>query len=1432
MGLLLKEEEEEEGEANKKGEGYLQMLSVENNPDPSCSGLKRDGRTAEELALQRAADPVVEPEGLDEIQPPPFSIRDYVFTARSKDIEANWPFPQHILQLFLKHGVKDILPPFEPPDLVGGQCCSSIRSHQLFDFANAEKTIAEIALHDKEATVFSDSQGYDIKHSHVNLDQSVLELSDRGSKKSCQLSNQLGLKETRGGGNINSTIVSHVQIGRNCNQADGLTSSVQETNSHSEALVELEGLKPPYPTNKTESSSGPSDKKYRLIVKLGGFSEFSRTEEIVSNSTALSEPMTSKVCPVCKTFASTSNTTLNAHIDQCLAAESTCKQVINDVTKYRVKPRKKRSMVDICATAPHCTLEDLDRRNGTNWAADLNLSLQNGEVRVESKRQRIGQVDVSDDGDDERAVYVDSNGTKLRILSKFNDMVAPTAIEDCTPRNHLKDAKRYKSFLIGKRERLVAKCSKYMKVKPQSKKLRSFRLSKDEIPEASPDNELYMENYEKERSLSQLLKAGDSAKASGCGTLGHWACSKRSGLSKKIGSSSGRWFAGDTTSMAQDPLIEGNHVALGNSSAGKNHILKFSRLPQNGGASRSKRVEISLNIKDNNETSRRAPESNFNRLLVGTSFDNGCKLKFARSSGSYTSPRSKRVEISMGTENSGFRKNLLLGKSSVPLEPSKYNSNKKNSTSIKLQRDKHAAEMSETVCVLPSDVDEGYDQMHDSTEILEPSSVKMNNMHMNNKLKHLNTLGYEMEEITNNESIGRNEPLESEYGREEAISSSVEEDTEISKELDSALECCSHEVTSVCSEEGGSVCQYHESEDQESVSEGFPDNASREQLKTSDEAKKSDCNAPPICANARSVALENDHVGPVNRSKSWVGLATPRSCDHLAMDGSGQVVDADKAQIAAGVEAPIQGHGGSFLSPGEMGFEAQENSSVTSSGPHFTQDQHQQGGGDPSGSPLSANSAISTPPATISDVKVLDKLSASSSERSAEGESSALPSTTSGEAIEKVKFGRENQKVTVLAEKEPVKISDLPCCCSRKESFSRGDNLLPYQEPQLQRHKNVTAATAGPAKGRQVGSSNPHFRPDFCTVSTSSVSRIDEVVIPTLDLPVASTSMKASSTVATGFPTSSDFGLGSPSSQTQSPTSLNPVLRLMGKNLMVMSKAEESESVSPGKVPLDAPNDLQNAKYLSLLGFSTGNFMDQANFPFHHQAPDDSFIFGSDPCYPSKNFEADISGGLRNCSNCKVVHHTPLQVAANHRDVCGLGIMGRTLQQQGSKMRNDGLPNRKPSSPFSYNAERSAPHGQCPRSISLTQALNPTREVILIDDSPELVSSSSSIGAKYIVGSRRNQQLPVVTSSPLVLTSNSTPLKMFGPFQTPDPFAREVSPGPKPSFLMSCPGANASSSKRSGASQGSSVLSQSSFVIQSPSTGFLNPTLYYSSSLQ
>jgi hypothetical protein len=229
---------------------------------------------------------------------------------------------------------------------------------------------------------------------------------------------------------------------------------------------------------------GPSElpeKKCKLVVKLNcSVPGTSRAEELASNNSAAIDQMASKICPVCKTFSSSSNTTLNAHIDQCLSMGSSTKQFELDALKPRIKPRKKKLMVEIYATALHYTLEDLDRRNGTNWAASA-VAVDPSDMLAEPMKpymkepENLRQVIVESGGKDrEGAVYVDSNGIKIRILSKPSDVLASSFVVS-------RDDKKKGTVHFGKKKGVGTKNMENKKLKPERKKFKKFKILKTQV---------------------------------------------------------------------------------------------------------------------------------------------------------------------------------------------------------------------------------------------------------------------------------------------------------------------------------------------------------------------------------------------------------------------------------------------------------------------------------------------------------------------------------------------------------------------------------------------------------------------------------------------------------------------------------------------------------------------------------------------------------------------------------------------------------------------------------------------------------------------------------------------------------------------------------------------------------------------------------------
>ncbi|KAL0362995.1 UNVERIFIED_CONTAM: hypothetical protein Scaly_1254700 [Sesamum calycinum] len=269
------------------------------------------------------------------VKSPPFFFlsmgRTYIvlfglcFNTRGKDIKNNWPFSQKNLQLCLKYGVKDVLPPFQSLD--------SVRNPSTVKCAVENISYSDVKL--------SELSNHGVGQ---NLGVNIENIKSSGSEEDLE---------------VPSSAISH---------------SCSDINS-------VAPVKKPCLETEAEYSLGSHKEKPRSAVHI--------SNKVESNIQQKPKTMASKVCPVCKTFSSSSNTTLNAHIDQCLSGESTIKWTTNSkVIKHRIKPRKTRLMVDIYETAQHCTLEDLDRRNGTNWASNFSSPLQDFEVCAEEKQKR------------------------------------------------------------------------------------------------------------------------------------------------------------------------------------------------------------------------------------------------------------------------------------------------------------------------------------------------------------------------------------------------------------------------------------------------------------------------------------------------------------------------------------------------------------------------------------------------------------------------------------------------------------------------------------------------------------------------------------------------------------------------------------------------------------------------------------------------------------------------------------------------------------------------------------------------------------------------------------------------------------------------------------------------------------------------------------
>lgn len=538
--------------------------------DPSCSSskvseLRADERNSEQLKLQER-DPVVR---FGETEIPNFCIRDYVFASRSKNNGSNWPFSRRLFKLCLNHGIRDPLPPFEP--------ASSVR--ELFCRTSAAESEKNIKVNLPKVGEICSLDGEPNPTRTVSCSLSYEKLLSCANKDYGQCSSE----EDK----VYNLIPEDYEIGSTLtNQCD------------------IERFS-------TQSGAEPVAKKCSLILKLGVISETSRTEEIASTSTA-SDPMASKVCPVCKTFSSTSNTTLNAHMDQCLSIASDATKAADKIPKIMVKPTKKRLMEDIYATAPHCSLEDLDRRNGTSWAMDLTMVIPPTEANTETKKLKFSQIVARDDRS-EGAVYVDSNGIKVRILSKFNDSPPPQVISKKVfrPSKNINLARQGNASLISQKKQFVG--VKYTK-KMKNKKLSFLKLSKNEAEPEVAHNE---ESHQGEGSADQLSSHQEQPHLScGTSTLQKWHCSKRSDIPKKICKSNFLKNKDNPNEFkAQMTNLEKRNSASGAYASAKRHFVKVSHTPE------SKKADFSANrgplqIMVNEQKSSQVTSTNVLRLRL------------------------------------------------------------------------------------------------------------------------------------------------------------------------------------------------------------------------------------------------------------------------------------------------------------------------------------------------------------------------------------------------------------------------------------------------------------------------------------------------------------------------------------------------------------------------------------------------------------------------------------------------------------------------------------------------------------------------------------------------------------------------------------------------------------------------------------------------
>ncbi|GAB2230346.1 hypothetical protein Drorol1_Dr00014609 [Drosera rotundifolia] len=422
-----------------------------------------------------------------------FSIRGYVFAARSKDISASWPFSAKHLQLCLKNEVKDPLPPFQHLPSFGSSHALPSCTIQLI-----EKLAGNTGNNLEPERTASPCEG-----PFVLGDRSLASDSLINSGRDYMLGEPLDLPDgdpvslTREGNNLESERTASPCKPPPSTVADG----IDVTPPAAGAI--------PAPSNK---------KRCRLVFKIGRSGNHKPfTEDITYISEGL---MATKICPVCQTFSSSSNTTLNAHIDHCLFAKPTPQPGNSELPKPRIKPRKIRLMSDIYETAHRCTLEDLDRRNGTHWAVEMNLHLQVTNSASDHGKNLISSARNPLDRTDDGSVYIDANGKKIRILSVPSDIPSRFRTKNRLKEREPQEKHRREQILSSKKKKYLGTHLRHLKLTPCTS-----MVSKDSPPKGmvlpmghqreEQKVQVLEDRKRKKPSLSRMLAKTVSSKSSG-----------------------------------------------------------------------------------------------------------------------------------------------------------------------------------------------------------------------------------------------------------------------------------------------------------------------------------------------------------------------------------------------------------------------------------------------------------------------------------------------------------------------------------------------------------------------------------------------------------------------------------------------------------------------------------------------------------------------------------------------------------------------------------------------------------------------------------------------------------------------------------------------------------------------------------------------------
>lgn len=1447
------------------------MLSVENSPPTSPDP---------HLILKPSTTANPQNHELDLPPLPHFSIRDYVSTARSNDIKRNWPFSLKNLQLCLKHGVKDVLPPFQPLDAVRNQAFINKTSSVERRTVTLDNNNNNNYYHDHQSirNIISDEDDHQPSRSdhHDQLITSNKNLPDQYHDRD-HLGPNIASCGTTGDNCFPSSttntpsvydqseiIEESVVIPRSTSsplQTDTTTSTSLEAASVDQVAAEPAAPRVTGHKTSTQSTTRNSGKRCRLIVKFGSNSDRNSAEDIASNCTNQSETMASKICPVCKTFSSPSNTTLNAHIDQCLSAESSAPKWTLDskLTRHRIKPRKTRLMVDIYAMAKCCTLEDLDRRNGSNWAAFSSFpSHEESEksemtpVEEQTSKQEAPPHDhhQTSSADHVGAVYIDANGIKLRILSKSDDIPSVSKVikEHLRPRKPYKGGGKGSKFLSARKsKRRASKFNKYFKVKlAQGKKLLSTKARSSQISGVQGKKYGAGTSYKKERSNMQKQI---SVNPCNTGTLRQWACSKRTGVAKKL------------INKVSHQLVQYSKWQVSTENLGVENNQSRAHSPTSGLENREEQlVDLSGNIPVSNifydeaeachkEEERSSGSKTRGHFVERNSLTpmkrNARQLRKERATvNDYHMPKPPNSELASAITSTKPSRSCHASRS----KSMKISSARNDMISLALERSRAhlMTEMDDEVVLWDSELDHGpYDFNHN----FAASQYGREDTHDETSLCRSN--GLEMRRNTGVLSISR---------RKETVRSESSQ-LPFQYYADKEVENVDSSVSDKVDDDQGPASEDFQHSVDEIVPQVSPKLAVAENL---------------VLSSHKSVELDNhalQYKGPICDVEVLTGPSGQHFAGRQEMFYADQLgngleeLDSDVGQGSSFPDVdpiPIPGPPGSYLpSPRDMGSDDfQGNSSLTTSRVQSSQDQHDFVDGDSSDSPISATSTVSNstgsrydlkcseplvpsvvaPDHAVRDHKFKSSLSGGSVDSSIESAPVIVPQTA-----ERLAFNKEKFKVNNKLPQSFIKSDhDEPCCCQRKERASQGV-MFNYQESPLLKRRAMASSVVLPPMEKQSGCNLNTIRP------SNAESRLPDVFSPRPEkvvLPVTSKSPASENISRGGSGESAGVKFsGRGDYDSVSPSSSNSILRLMGKNLMVVNRDQDESMPTGQSQPQSQINHLITSQFSPFSGVSQNQVHHHS---FHPNFQQGSVFLGQDG-YPHYDAERQCVVDARTSTSFPRLSPQMFcpGAASSFPNQHVRGGFATTLELREFKADHNNGAEKKSRHRSPIGAPLTIPaHHHCQNVLPPAAANYSVKEIITIDDVSENEADLAGHGvAKYSGGLR--EEGPVVSTSGIVIPSYNDDTKYRNPFFTACPLNQDhqsILPDNQSPLVLPNTGFHSLPSSRQvnntspvrwngGGSGGSSgaVLQQSPFIAsnKSPSSrgGHLRSAMYNCQSL-